>query len=525
MLRNWRVWVLSILLIGPIVAYVGMGALWLAQHDGPFGFRGELLAYATTAWVLSGVVFSVLASRWTKAKQSLLPPLDWDQPKTFNERDRTAWNLVQEAAGKGDALPMDALSKFDTYIDTGRSLARRLARHYQPHSNDPVEHVPVVEMLTALQLAAEDLCALCREVPGGDMVTPAHWKRAIQAAGYLQRANEIYTFLLPLFQPAAGVMRLGTQKLMVQPAWKDMQQNLMRWFFRAYINRFGTHLIELYSGRLAIGADRYRRLSRRGSIAAMSEDHTGPVIIGIAGALGAGKSTLLNDLDGARERNLGRVRARLKSAGLDTALAEQLRSARLVEINGYSIHPNKEKARDRATRRHALRETEQVDLLVMVVDASREDITPEVRFLEQLEEWFASHPGRDPIPVLTVVTSIDRPEFPGGWSPPYNWESGERPRERWLRTKLQLLRSGLSPMVADVIPVALRSDGSYGVEEHLLPELAALLHRAERASMLRHLDRFANRSKVGRLMSQVGRQGKRLWGNVRAGRETPTGAR
>ncbi len=33
-----------------------------------------------------------------------------------------------------------------------------------------------------------------------------------------------------------------------------MQQNVLRWFYQAYVNRLGVHLIELLSGRLAIGA-------------------------------------------------------------------------------------------------------------------------------------------------------------------------------------------------------------------------------------------------------------------------------
>ena len=107
---------------------------------------------------------------------------------------------------------MEALSGFDIYIETGRRLARRLAEHYHPLSNDPIEHVPVVELLTALELAAEDLNHLCRQVPGGDLVTPAHWKRAVQAAGYIQKANDIYGYLLPIFSPVTGLARLGTQQ-------------------------------------------------------------------------------------------------------------------------------------------------------------------------------------------------------------------------------------------------------------------------------------------------------------------------
>src|SRR4029077_15956029 len=161
------------------------------------------------------------------------------------------------------SLALEALSGFDIYVETGRRLARRLSEHYHPLTNDPIEHVPVIEFLTALELAAEDLNSLCRQVPGGDLITPAHWKQAVQVAGYLQRANDIYSYLLPIFSPMTGLVRLGTQQWMVKPAWRNMQQNLLRWFYRAYVNRLGMHLIELYSGRLVIGADQYRRLTRR----------------------------------------------------------------------------------------------------------------------------------------------------------------------------------------------------------------------------------------------------------------------
>ena len=39
-----------------------------------------------------------------------------------------------------------------------------------------------------------------------------------------------------------------------------LQQSLVDWFFVAYLNRLGTYLIELYSGRLRVGATRYRQL-------------------------------------------------------------------------------------------------------------------------------------------------------------------------------------------------------------------------------------------------------------------------
>ena len=213
--------------------------------------------------IIAGVVFTLLMSRWTTSTRAFLPPIDWEVPGTFSEFDRKAWELVEAEAAQGEDLDMAALTEMDTYVATGKRLAMRLAAHYHPLSADPIERVPLIELLTALELAAEDLTRLTRQIPGGDLVTLSDYKRAIVAANYIQKASDIYSFLLPLFNPVTGISRLASQHLMVKPAWKNMQQNLLRWFFRAFVNRLGTHLVELYSGRLVIGANGYRKLTRK----------------------------------------------------------------------------------------------------------------------------------------------------------------------------------------------------------------------------------------------------------------------
>src|SRR3954466_6765794 len=89
-LKSWRAWVLLVLLVGPVLAYLGFGALWLAE-------RGWLL-YAGLLWLAAGTVFAFLASRWTKSTNPILPPLDWDSPQTFTAFDRQAWELVEAEA-------------------------------------------------------------------------------------------------------------------------------------------------------------------------------------------------------------------------------------------------------------------------------------------------------------------------------------------------------------------------------------------------------------------------------------------
>ena len=323
MLKNWRSWVLLLLFVGPYLMFMGFGFLWLLE-------RGKVwMLVAATLSILSGIAVALLMERWTKSSKTFLPPLDWDAPYTFSDFDRQAWALVEAEAELGDTLDMAKLYQFQTYIDTGQRLANRLAAHYNPLSSDPLERVAVVELLTALELAAEDLTGLCRQVPGGDLVTPADWKKAVVAANYIQKVSDLYTYLLPLFNPVTGVPRLISQHTMVKPAWKHMQENLLRWFFHAFVNRLGMHLIELYSGRLVIGSDQYRKLTRKpGKGGAEVETSAFELTIAVAGTRDAGKSTLIEALNAARGGDLLALKGKLASLGGDETGLERFRTGR-----------------------------------------------------------------------------------------------------------------------------------------------------------------------------------------------------
>ena len=511
MLKNWRSWVLLALFVGPYLVFMGFGFLYLLE-------RGKVwVLVAATLSIISGVAVSLLLSRWTKSTKAFLPPIDWDVPNTFSEFDRQAWQLVEAEAELGDSLDMAKLYQFGTYMETGQRLATRLAAHYNPLSADPIERVSVVELLTSLELATQDLIGLCRQVPGGDLVTPADWKRAVVAANYIQKASDLYSYLLPLFNPVTGIPRLASQHLMVKPAWKNMQQNLLRWFFRAFVNRLGTHLIELYSGRLVIGADQYRKLTRKAGRSGPEVDSAAlGLTIAVAGARDSGKSKLIEAIDAARAGDLTAIGGTPRTPGGDEVGLERLKTAKIVEIDYYTaIEPGKESARNRSTRKHAVADAAESDLLILVVDARTESREADLAFLRDWVKWYVDHPGLQVPPALAVMTHVDSPTLGGDWKPPYDWANGRGPRESAVRSKVQALKAALPPTVAEVIPAAPGARPPFGVVESILPTLTASCHRAERNALIRHLREASARSRAGRLVRQVGQQGKSLWKTLR----------
>jgi predicted GTPase len=506
-LGQWRSWILVLLLAGPVFVYIGLGTLWLWE-------RGWIVAtVATAAWVLSGVVFSILAARWTKTAHPIMPPLDWNSPQTFSPRDRDAWQLVQKEADHGESLSFDVLLGADVYIETGRRLFRQIAAHYHPQAANPLDDVPLLELLTALELAADDLAGLCRQIPGGDMITLAHWRKALQVAGYITKANDLYSYLLPFLNPVGGLARWGARQWIVKPAWKSMQQNVLRWFYQAYLNRLGTHLIELMSGRLAIGAHQYRRLTRqvRGS-AVPKHAEIDPLVIVIAGAQGSGKSRLLSLIHRACSEDVARVKVQLATLGLDSGSVERMNDARWIEAPGYNRRGGAgETRRERSLRQAAVDAAVGCDLLVLVIDGRGHDHTADAAFASAWDRWFLEHPEREVPPALVVLTGVDRPDFGAQWTPPYDWAHGSGAKETAVRARFDALRTILPPTFHEFVAVGLPEETPFGVIEHVLPALVAQWLRAERSGLLRRLHQLAGRSKVGRLLHQLGEHGRSLW--------------
>ena len=514
LLREWRAGVLLLLFFGPFLAYIGFGTIWLYEQG--------WIVPGVLGWIVAGGLFAILAARWTTStRATVLPPLDWDAPRTFLPHDRAAWELVEEEAQAAEALPMEALIDGDRYIEAGRALAKRLAVHYHPDTKHPLDEVPVVELLAALELAAEDLAKLTRQIPGGDLLTLSHWRRAMQLSNYISKANDLYALVSPFLNPLSGLTRIGTRELVVKPAWKNMQQNVLRWFFQAYVNRMGVHLIELFSGRLAIGVDEYRRLTRRRPMSSFKADPDEPLTVAVVGARESGKSRLIEAARQVFEGDDRPVRARLEGLGLESALVDRLKRVNYVEVPGYTETggTERESRSDRQSREAAVAASVGADMVVLVIEGRRGLRPADSAFAKAFDAHFLQDPHREAPPTLVVVTDVDRLDAGAMWRPPYDWSAGQGERETAVRSLFDSLRAALPPSFNEYVAAGLPTETPFGVVEHVLPGFAAQLHRAERTALLRRLNAAANRSKLGRVVTQLGQQGKNVWSHLKSRRQ------
>src|SRR5262249_22854374 len=174
----------------------------------------------------------------------------------------------------------------------------------------PISQLTIPEMLAVIELASHDLAELFdRYLPGGHFLTINHMRQARQAADWYQTASNIYWVISAVFAPVNTAVRYFASKAGVSKPWQMLQQNLLVWFYTAFVHRLGTYLIDLYSGRLRVGGKRYRELvegqgdhetSALGRADEDSAEQVRRVTVTLLGQVKAGKSSVINALLGER---------------------------------------------------------------------------------------------------------------------------------------------------------------------------------------------------------------------------------
>jgi uncharacterized protein len=498
-MSRWRIIVLIVLALAPIAFLAALGSFYLWEKS--WSFRSWWIMAAS--WALA----YGLAWHWQRTRR-LLPSPDVQPPAHWTERDQGAWKLVEARARAAGGLDPDKLAEIQTYVDTAVAMAGETARYYHPGAADPVGKLTIPEILAVIELAAHDMAELVdRYLPGGHLLTVDNWRQARRATDWYRTASNIYWLVSAVFSPVQTSMRYAASQLGMSLPWQQLQQNLLVWFYTAYLQRLGTYLIDVNSGRLRVGARRYRELvelrTRNGRPApAATEKETvvaaPAVTITVMGQVKAGKSSLINAILGEQRARTDVLpataeitRYQLQAPGISSRLV-------LLDTVGYGHS---------GPREDQLRSTEQAaresDLLLLVMQARNPARQADLQMVEALQRWFAARPDLKLPPILAVLTHIDLLTPAMEWAPPYDWQQPARPKEQQIRQALAAVRDQFSGRLVGCVPVCSAPQKVHGVQEWLLPALVELLDEAHGVALLRCLRAEIDARKIRRVLRQL----------------------
>jgi predicted GTPase len=269
----------------------------------------------------------------------------------------------------------------------------------------------------------------------------------------------------------------------------------------------GAYLIELYSGRLSLGARRWRELVQGGPAADGEPEPVRQTAVALIGQVNAGKSSLINALLGEQKAETDVLpatsavtRYRLRPEGVDAELD-------LLDTPGYG-----DAGPDDAQVRQAEEAARAADVLLLVLHARNPARAADVQMLDALKKWFDDHPHLRMPPVLGVLTHVDLLSPVMEWAPPYDWQDPKRPKEQSIGQAVEAAREQLGGRVDAVVPVCTAPGKLFGIEEGVLPVIAARLDEARAVAVLRCLHQERDTGKVRRVFAQMLAAGKALLG-------------
>ena len=514
-MSRWRIVVVAALIALPFafLALAGTWYLWVVLKG--WGFA---VWFGTVATMGLGYC---LGWYWQRRRQ-LLHPVVTESPIHWTERDKQAWQRVEARAKAVAEIDPAKFTDLQYYVTVGEDMAKELAAFYHPKAKDPVGNLTIPEILAVIELASHDMAELVdRYLPGGHMLTINDWLLARKATKWYQAASNVYWLVSALFSPLNTGIRYAASSVGLSKPFQMLQENLLLWFFTSYIHRLGTYLIDLNSGRLRVGAARYRQLHEAATraapgvgngAAAVAEknDAIDPAVeqvqrvtITLMGQVKAGKSSLINALLGDQRARTdvlpatsGVERYELKSPNIPTKLV-------LLDTVGYG-HTGP-RADQLAATREAARDS---DLLLLVLQARNPARQADLDLLKDLQEWFAARPELKKPPIVAVVTHIDLLSPAMEWAPPYDWRRPSRPKEQHIHEALATVREQLGAYLADVVPACVAAGKTYGVDEWLWPALAQRLDEVRGVALLRCLKAETDAGKVRKVFHQMLAAGK-----------------
>ncbi|WP_149108708.1 GTPase family protein [Limnoglobus roseus] len=469
-----RIIVLAVLVFAPFVFLMGAGSYHLWITGWTFIVWWPMAACLAAAYGLGWY--------WTRRRRNILPNTGVDSPpEIWTDRDAEAWKLVEKKAGEVTRITADEMADPKRYSDIAIALSLEIAQVYNPGAADPFGHLTLPEILTCAELVAHDLTTKVNTyVPGSHLLTVNHWKQSRKVIDWGQKALNISWLARAVLNPVSTGMQYLASRAS-GAVFKEAQQNVMLWFHTAFIHQLGKHLIELNSGRLRVGAAKYREIMET---AQADADEPGrmaapSLTVAVIGQVKAGKSSLVNALLGEHKAATDIVPTTVGATRYDLKLPDQP-PVTIVDTAGYGLAGPTE-----AEVAGAVEAAAGADLVLFVTQARNAARQSDADMMQKLTAAFASKPHLKLPNMLGVLTHVDLLSPMMEWKPPYDWQAGTRTKEVQMREAADSAREQLGERLKVIVPVCIATGKEWNVQDGLTELMAAAMDDAHGTALLK----------------------------------------
>ena len=345
---------------------------------------------------------------------------------------------------------------WQTFWQRCQELVAAIAHIYYPEVKYPLLNIYVTQAYGLIRGTVDDLDEWMQKLsPALNQVT----------IGQAYEAYEVYRKLEPsarklwkawnwaqwVLNPVAAVAKRATQGYSNQ-ANQQLLGNLSQLLREAALRNLCRQAIALYGGitlpdteaSVPTQALQPAKTKTLKEILQQAEPADAveqkPVNIILAGRTGAGKSSLINTLFQADRAEVDVLPStdRIQNYHWQTQTEDTLT---LLDTPGY------EQVNRADLRELVLDYATKADLLLLVTPALDPALQMDVDFLKDMKAEVAD------LPAIAIVTQVDRLRPIREWEPPYDWQLGDRPKEKAIREATEYRAKLLGDFCNLVLPV------------------------------------------------------------------------
>jgi len=462
-LQTWQWVVLALPLVG-VLGFLGVAAsLQIHQWGLNWLWAVFLVLFVGWRWLLNRWLHPPALAEVETALAELEVEASATLPSTGSDRYQQAQRELQRIlqAAREDLPPWE---DWLTFWQRCQTLVAAIARVYHPDVKRPLLNVYIPQAYGLIRDTVEDVDRWMHKLsPALNQMTVGQAVEAYELYQKLEPATrtalKIWNWSMWVLNPAAALARTATRRY-TSTANQQLLANLGTILRDQALKALGARAIALYSGEAvpvlevppALPQQQTQRLRDLLAQAENPDLEQKPVHLLLMGRTGAGKSSLINTLFMAERATVDLLptTVQFQEYRWQAATGEALV---LVDAPGYEqIGAN---YRDPILEQAAI-----ADALILVTPAPDPALQMDRELLQAAAEVSEQ-------PVIAVVTQVDRLRPLREWQPPYDWQQGERPKERSIREAVAYRQEMLGDLCRVILPVVNRNEqqrSAWGLE-------------------------------------------------------------